>query len=303
MNKTIISWATHTLNWVHGCSKPAAVPPGIEDLIGRDVFDRIYPEGVAAKWRRPDTSLECSRCYAEALSNRRGWTPKPWLERNEQDNVQFHPERFREIRRLPVKDPGLPPSQRNRIFICSMGDLFHRLVPDSLLHELFDNMAATPHIYQLLTKRPERAMEWPGPWPENVWLGTSAGHPITKWRIECLRRSKAQVRFVSAEPLLGSMLPLNLDGIHQVIVGGESGAGFRKMDMAWAREIRDECMRTNTAFFFKQAASFVTERECYLVEEDGTCWQYRQFPGELTAPIQVQPDNPRRHAEAFQIVA
>jgi protein gp37 len=103
-----------------------------------------------------------------------------------------------------------------------------------------------------LTKRPERAAEWPGPWPDHIWLGTTCGHPVTKWRIEYLRRSQAKVRFLSAEPQLASLLPINLDGIHQVIVGGESGVGFRKLEMAWARELRDECERAGVAYFFKQ---------------------------------------------------
>jgi protein gp37 len=221
---------------------------------------------------------------------------------NEEENVQLHPERFAQIAKLPVKPFGLPPSQRNRIFICSMGDLFHRLVPDHQLRRLFAEMAVTPHIYQLLTKRPERAMEWPGPWPENVWLGTSCGHSITKWRIECLRQSGAKVRFVSAEPLLTSLLPLDLTGIHQMIVGGESGQGHRPMKMAWARELRDVCADQNVAFFMKQDEAFRTESRCYLVEEDGRCFQYRQFPGEMTAPVQVRPDSPKYHREHFRIL-
>src|SRR6266567_6471692 len=108
----------------------------------------------------------------------------PWDEQYENENVQLHPERFREIAKLPVKPVSLPPSERERIFICSMGDLFHKNVPDSLLHELFRNMAATPHIYQLLTKRPDRAAEWSGPWSDNIWLGTTCGHEVTRWRIE-----------------------------------------------------------------------------------------------------------------------
>lgn len=75
------------------------------------------------------------------------------------------------------------------------------------------------------------------------------------------------------------------------------------MKMEWAREMRDLCAETATAFFYKQAAAFVTERECYLVEEDGRCRQYRQFPGELTPPVDVQPDNPKKHAQLFPIVA
>jgi protein gp37 len=283
---------------VHGCSKPAAVPLDMLPLA-----ERINGGPIDPRWTAPNTSPECNHCYAETLSNRRGWTPAPWLEANEAANVQFHPERFAQIAKLAVKPVGLPPSQRNRIFICSMGDLFHRLVPAHLLRRLFAEMANTPHIYQLLTKRPERAMEWPGPWPENVWLGTSCGHEITRWRVECLRRSKAKVRFVSAEPLLTSLLPIDLAGIDQVIVGGESGPHYRGMQMKWARELRDACKDQGCAFFLKQDAAGVTERRCYLVEEDGRCRQYRQFPGELTPPIEVQPDSAAYHREHFPILA
>jgi protein gp37 len=293
MNNTIISWATKTLNVVHGCSKPAAIPEHALHYVD-------YP--FDSKWMRSGTSPECHRCYAEALSNKRGWTPKPWLERNEADNVQLHPERFRELAKLPVKPTHWPASERERIFICSMGDTFHRLVPDSFLRDLWVYLVRYPHIYQMLTKRPERAAKWDGPWPENIWLGATCGHPTTKWRLNALRDSGAQVRFVSMEPMVDSMLPLNLAGIHQVIVGGESGSGYRPMNMRWVREVRDACAEQGVALFFKQDAAFKTETRCYLVEEDGRCMQYRQWPGSLTLPIEVEPDNPKWHRTAFPIL-
>jgi protein gp37 len=293
MNNTIISWATKTLNVVHGCSKPAAIP--VEAL---PFVDYAYDE----RWRRTGTSPECFHCYAETLSNKRGWTPQPWLERHEAENVQLHPERFRELARLAVKPITLPRSKRERIFICSMGDTFHRLVPDSFLDDLWGNMISYRHIYQMLTKRADRIARWPGPWPENIWAGVTCGHPMTKWRLNALRDSGAKVRFISMEPLVESMLPLNLSGIHQVIVGGESGSGYRPMNMKWVREVRDACAEQGVAFFMKQDAAFRTETRCYLVEEDGRCRQYRQFPGELTPAVEVQPDNPKKHRELFRIV-
>jgi len=296
VNKTIIAWATHTCNVVHGCSKPAAVPRHVLD-VAESVSGPIDP-----KWLKDGTSPECIRCYAENLSNRRGWTPKPWTERNAEDNVQLHPERFREFRKLPLGDISLPPSQRTRVFVCSMGDWGHRLVPDSFRRDMLKAMADTPHIYMCLTKRPDVAAAMEVDWPENVWLGTTCGHPATKWRLEFLRRSRAKTRFVSMEPMLASMLPLNLDGLHQVIVGGESGSGFRPMRMEWVREVRDVCADKGVAFFMKQAANFQTERGCYVVEKDGTCRQYRQFPGELSPPVIVQPDNPAKHRELFPVL-
>jgi protein gp37 len=297
MGQTIISWATHTTNVVHGCSKPAAVPPEHHELA-----QSVAGVEIGRQWTKSGTSPECIRCYAENLSNRRGWTPEPWLEKNEAGNIILRPERFRDFRVVPVVDPKLPPSFRKRFFICSMGDIFHRRVPDSHLRALWTEMLKHEHVYMLLTKRPDRAAEWPGPWPENIWLGATCGHPVTKWRIEFLRRSQAKVRFVSMEPLLAPMAPLNLAGIHQVIVGGESGSGYRPMKMEWARDVRDECVRQGSAFFFKQDAAFRTESRCYLVEQDGSCWQWRQFPGELTPPKQVDPDSPKKHAELFPVI-
>ena len=282
MNDTIIAWATKTLNLVSGCSKP------------------IETNTVTGK---RFISPECVNCYAETLSLKRTWTAKPWTEPNEAANVRLRPERFREIGRLPVINPRLPPSERERIFICSMGDIFHRLVPDEFLHTLFDDwLIPYQHIYMLLTKRAERASQWQGPWAKHIWLGTSCGHKDTKFRIDHLRKSKATVRFVSAEPLLTSLMPLDLTGIDMVIVGGESGSNHRPMKMEWAREIRDACVEQGVAYFHKQDEHFMTEKRCYLVETDGTCKQYRQFPGELAAPIIVQPDSDRYHREHFPIL-
>lgn len=276
MGKTIISWATHTVSVVSGCSKPVEVD--------RETGKKFI-------------SPECVHCYAETLSLKRGWTKLPWSEPYAVENVKLKPERFKEIRRIPVLPASGLPSQRHRVFIASMGDIFHDLVPDAFLHELFEVLAATPNIYQLLTKRPERASRWPGPWPEHIWLGTTCGSKRTKHRIDYLKESRAQVRFISAEPLLDSMVPLDLSGIHQVIVGGESGSGYRRMDHSWARQIRNECVRQQCAFFFKQSAAYRTEMDCWLLEEDGTAWEWRQFPGELTPPVQVFPPASRIEAQ------
>jgi protein gp37 len=281
MGRTIISWATYTNNVVHGCSKPIEV-----DAITQKRF----------------VSPECVHCYAENLSLKRGWTQKPWTEPNEESNVSLHPERFKNFR-VAVKPKHLPPSMRERFFVCSMGDIFHRCVPDSFLQDLFTWLVKYPHIYQLVTKRPERAADWPGPWPPHIWLGTTCGTVRTKHRIDHLRRSGAQVRFISAEPLLDDLAAeLDLSGIHQVIVGGESGSGYRPMSMQWARNIKNLCVEKQVAFFYKQDAAFRTEERCYLVEDDRTCWQWRQFPGELTPPVQVEPDSAKKHAELFPVL-
>lgn len=293
MGKTKISWATHTINPVSGCSKPAAVPPAgitmFEELDRRDGTHTV----IEPKWLKDGTSPECVRCYAEELSLRRGWSPKPWQEENIALNLKLRTERFREIKNLPKAGrfaAGDPASECTRAFIASMGDIFHASVPDEFIRAMWDYLLDSDAIFMLLTKRIDRAASWPGPWPKNIWLGTTCGHPMTKWRIEYLRRSLAQTRFVSMEPLLGSMLPLDLTGIDQAIVGGESGNGFRKMNMEWAREVLKCAQRDGAAFFYKQDSAYRTETRPWLVDADGLKLEYHQFPGELRKPILIGPN-------------
>ena len=141
------------------------------------------------------------------------------------------------------------------IFVNSMSDLFHARVSTSFIQDVFEVMADTPrHTYQLLTKRPRRAARIAAdlPWPSNVWLGVSVETQDQLWRLDALRRVPAATRFVSAEPLLGSLVGLNLRDIHWLIAGGESGPKFRPMDPEWVRELREECGTQGVAFFFKQ---------------------------------------------------
>jgi len=287
MGPTAISWATHTWNPATGCSKPIETDP--------DTGKRFI-------------SPECLHCYAETLSLRRGWTKKPWTDPNAKDNVRFHPERLKAAFNFKLDaDQQLNPHPKYpiRIFVNSMSDLFHREVPDDFIADVFHVMNHPKNygkIFQVLTKRPERAAEWPGPWGPNIWMGTTSGDARTRFRIDHLRRVGAGTRFISVEPLLTSMVPVDLTGIHQVIVGGESGNGYRPMNMLWARELRDACVEQHVPFFFKQDAAALTERRCYLVEEDGSCWQWRQFPRDFSAPLRVEPDDPRRHAQMFPIL-
>ncbi len=134
-------------------------------------------------------------------------------------------------------------------------DLFHARVPRDFVHQVFDVMAATPqHTYQILTKRSRRLrLMAPGlPWPANVWMGVSIEHAALAYRAEDLRAVPAAVRFLSLEPLLGPLPSLDLTGIDWVIAGGESGPGFRPVDLGWVRSIRDRCAQGGVAFFFKQ---------------------------------------------------
>jgi len=143
-----------------------------------------------------------------------------------------------------------------------MSDLFHQRVPDEFIDNVLDTIRETPmHTYQLLTKRPDRAGRYLRAWvernggggpPFNLWLGTSIESAGYLWRASKLRAAPSAVRFLSCEPLLGPMPDIDLRGIHWVIVGGESGAQHRPMQADWAREIRDQCLAAEVAFFFKQ---------------------------------------------------
>jgi protein gp37 len=140
------------------------------------------------------------------------------------------------------------------VFVNSMSDLFHPDVPDAFIRDVFQVMVDTSHHkYQVLTKRSQRLARLGGdlPWPPNVWMGVSIESQRYGFRADHLRAVPAAVRFVSAEPLLGP-IEVDLDGIDWVIVGGESGRHARPMDPNWARSLRDACLATSTAFFFKQ---------------------------------------------------
>lgn len=142
-----------------------------------------------------------------------------------------------------------------RIFVNSMSDLFHKDVPLEFIQRVFAVMASCPrHEFQILTKRPERVLELAGhlPWPENVWMGTSVESMIYTFRIDLLRQVPARVRFLSCEPLIGPIPRLPLEGIHWVIVGGESGPHSRLMASQWVTQIRDQCLYHHVPFFFKQ---------------------------------------------------
>jgi protein gp37 len=136
-----------------------------------------------------------------------------------------------------------------------MSDLFHEAVSAEFVAEVWAVMQAVPqHTYQILTKRPERMAEIARELPvlPNVWLGTSVENADYLWRIDELRKVEAVVRFVSFEPLLGSVAGADLTGIHWAIVGGESGPDARPMLEEWVDEIEARCRQFGTAFFFKQ---------------------------------------------------
>jgi protein gp37 len=142
-----------------------------------------------------------------------------------------------------------------RIFVNSMSDLFHDQVPLDFIQRVFETMRkAHWHQFQVLTKRSGRllALNEQIDWPANVWMGVSVENADFKSRIDHLRKTGAALKFLSIEPLLGDLGPINLTNIDWAIVGGESGPGARPLDPDWVRHIREQCAQANVPFFFKQ---------------------------------------------------
>ena len=201
----------------------------------------------------------CDHCFAFALHDSRhtiyqrnaGW----WSPGGSPMPAQYG-RPFSEIQLLP--DRLMQPLHQMRpkmIFVNSMSDLFHSQVPEDYIRRVFAVMQeAHWHTFQVLTKRAGRLRHL-GPrldWPSNVWMGVSIEEDRLVGRANALRAMPAAVRFISAEPLLGPLPSLNLDGIHWLITGGESGKGARPCNSQWVRDLRDRCVEAGVAFFHKQ---------------------------------------------------
>ena len=161
--------------------------------------------------------------------------------------------------RLDAKSIDVPKSwtKPRKVFVNSMSDLFHADVPAEFIARVWRTMKDTPrHTYQILTKRPDRMGEVLSSKSfevlPNVWLGTSVEDGRVLARLDHLRTVPAAIRFVSLEPLIGSVAAGDLTGIDWAIVGGESGPRARSMELAWVTEIERMCRKSGTAFFFKQ---------------------------------------------------
>src|SRR3989441_9665618 len=209
--KTGIQWTDATWNPMTGCTK---ISKGCDhcytfSLAHAKVRD-AYLRGIPVK----DTPANRADPFA----------PRFWEARLDQ------PLRWREPR---------------RIFVNSMSDVFHAHFSFEMIQRVFEVMGeASWHQFQVLTKRPERALRLADRllWADNIWMGTSVENMNVARRVDYLRQIPASIRFLSAEPLLGSLNDLCLDGIHWVIGGGESGIGFRPVDPAWARGLRELCL-------------------------------------------------------------
>lgn len=141
------------------------------------------------------------------------------------------------------------------VFVNSMSDLFHEEVPEEFVLNVFEVMRkAHWHQFQVLTKRSERLLHLSATidWPANVWMGVSVENEAYSFRIQHLRQTAASIKFLSLEPLLGPLPDLDLRNIDWVIVGGESGPGARPLQRKWVTDIRDQCLASDVAFFFKQ---------------------------------------------------
>jgi protein gp37 len=186
----------------------------------------------------------CTHCYAERFAERfRGVKGHPF---EQGFDLRFVPEKLAEP--LRWKKP-------QRVFVNSMSDLFHDDVPEKYIQQVFAVMQqADWHQYQVLTKRAERLERVADklPWTPHIWMGVSVESQDYVWRIDHLRRTRAHIKFISIEPLLGPITQLNLRDIDWVIIGGESGPGARPMHEAWVTDIRDQCETAGVAFFFKQ---------------------------------------------------
>lgn len=199
----------------------------------------------------------CKFCYAETITQR--------FPHHFPNGFGFteHPDRLDEPRRW---------RKPSRIFVNSMSDLFHEKISFEFLRKVFQVMEETPwHIYQILTKRHQRLVELAPhlPWPRNIWMGVSVENQRYTHRVAYLQRVPAHVRFLSCEPLLGE-LNLDLEGIHWVIVGGESGPHHRPINPDWVRRIRQQCEESNVAFFFKQWGGRTSKSGGRLL--DGRTW-------------------------------
>lgn len=213
MNKTKIQWTEMTWNPITGCTK---------------------------------ISDGCVNCYAARMAKRLKAMGNPRYIN------EFKVTAHKDLLEVPlgIKQPKM-------IFVNSMSDLFHEDVTDNTIVKIFQTMnRAHWHTFQVLTKRPERllSMDQEGllQWSPNIWMGITIESDKYVDRIDKLRDTKANIKFLSCEPLLGSLKNINLENIDWVIVGGESGPKSREMKKEWVMEIRELCEKSGVAFFFKQ---------------------------------------------------
>lgn len=248
---TGIEWTDATWNPVTGCTK---ISPG------------------------------CDHCYAERFSERfRGARRHPF---ETGFDLTIRPERLQQ---------PLGWKRSRMIFVNSMSDLFHKEIPEEFISHVFDSMeVASWHVFQILTKRSSLMRDFlcqrykSRNAPQHMWFGVSVEDDKRLSRVQHLRAGPASVRFLSVEPLIGPIGALDLNGIHWVIVGGESGPQARPMKKEWVREIRDQCVAAKVAFFFKQWGGKNKKKSGRSLE--GRTWD--QFPSSGLSRYEPRPSYP-----------
>ena len=231
----------------------------------------------------------CKNCYAEAMAKRL----QAIGNKDYKDGFMFKMLANRLDEPLKNKKPTL-------YFVNSMSDLFHEKMAVDFLDSIFDIIKQTPHHqYQILTKRPQRMQEYfcgkneleskkhifgggiMREIPSNVWLGTTIESSRVKHRINYIRNLQARIKWLSCEPLLDDLGALNLEGIHWVIVGGESGFNARAMQESWVLNIKKQCEEQGIAFFFKQWGTYGNDGIKRNKKQNGAMLQgkmYRAYP-------------------------
>jgi len=259
-DRSSIEWTDATWNPVTGCTK---VSPGCDNCYAHRMAHRLLTETYRARLPVVNTAENRADPFAVRIWPNRLVIPGQW------------------------REPRM-------VFVNSMSDLFHADVPDAFVRRCFEVMlAADHHVYQVLTKRPGRAIRFidrhgdlfgNGPLPSHIWIGTSVEDQSVDYRVRQLVQVKATVRFLSCEPLIG---PLDLEGliigpdghigVHWVIAGGESGPRSRPVDPAWIRDLRDQCRSASLPFFFKQWGGLTPKAGGR--ELDGEMWsEYPHVP-------------------------
>lgn len=208
----------------------------------------------------------CVNCYAARMAKRLKAMGNPRY------TNEFAVTAHEDLLEVPLRI-----KQPKMIFVNSMSDLFHEDVSDDIIIKVFETMnKAHWHTFQVLTKRPKRlhAMDDLGllRWSSNIWMGVTVESDKYIDRINELRNTKANIKFLSCEPLLGSLKSIDIENIDWVIVGGESGPKSREMKKEWVIEIKELCEKNEVAFFFKQWGGTNKKKSGRLL--DGQTYDY-----------------------------
>ncbi len=207
-------------------------------------------------------SQGCKHCYAERLSKRL-----------QSMGMQKYRNGFAVTIHVSTLEEPLKWVKPRLVFVNSMSDLFHKSVSPEFIKAVFDIMNRLPqHTFQILTKRPDRVTQLNSAlnWTPNIWLGVSIESERWFSRLEKLKKTDAEIKFLSLEPLLEQLPDLSLTGVDWVIVGGESGPGARPIAPDWVKAIRDNCVQSSVPFFFKQWGGALKKRTGRIL--DGRTW-------------------------------